>query len=571
MAYQVLSLKWRPQTFNEVVGQDHVTHTLTNAFKKDRVAQAYLFTGPRGVGKTTTARLVSKALNCLKSPGDFCNSCSNCTEITDGRNMDVLEIDGASNRGIDEIRNLREMIQYTPMNAQYKIFIIDEVHMLTTQAFNALLRTLEEPPKHGKFILATTDIQKVPATIISRCQRFDFNRITVSDIIDHVGTILQAEKVTIDDESVKALAAKADGSMRDALSILDQLIAYCGDKISFDDSTVVMGLIPHDTFFNVTRALKAKDAKSIVQLLHETRMLGISAGELTIGLNKHIRNLLLASVPEALDIYDMNLELKERYGIVSKEWDRRDLLRIAGILTDIEPKIQRATQPYILLEMMCLKLIEMDSSVSLENLLKQLKKPSQFGANDPSAVSQPSAQHEKNESGQNPVFEDKVQEEKEDKSPQEKLNVSPGIDVKLKQEKAGNESNSTSGNSINLEEVQSVWDQVINEVSVNRPSIGTILDHCRVNKVHGKVLEVIMTGQPKFNLNLLEKNKKLIEIQLEKSIEKSVILRFKIDEKEDSSSAGSTKNTEEQKENNTENKDLTLLQIIERFDGELLN
>ena len=162
MAYQVLSLKWRPQTFNEVVGQDHVTHTLTNAFKKDRVAQAYLFTGPRGVGKTTTARLVSKALNCLNSPGDFCNSCSNCTEITDGRNMDVLEIDGASNRGIDEIRNLREMIQYTPMNAQYKIFIIDEVHMLTTQAFNALLRTLEEPPKHGKFILATTDIQKVP-------------------------------------------------------------------------------------------------------------------------------------------------------------------------------------------------------------------------------------------------------------------------------------------------------------------------------------------------------------------------------------------------------------------------
>ena len=571
MAYQVLSLKWRPQTFNEVVGQDHVTHTLTNAFKKDRVAQAYLFTGPRGVGKTTTARLVSKALNCLNSPGDFCNSCSNCTEITDGRNMDVLEIDGASNRGIDEIRNLREMIQYTPMNAQYKIFIIDEVHMLTTQAFNALLRTLEEPPKHGKFILATTDIQKVPATIISRCQRFDFNRITVSDIIDHVGTILQAEKVTIDDESVKALAAKADGSMRDALSILDQLIAYCGDKISFDDSTVVMGLIPHDTFFNVTRALKAKDVKSIVQLLHETRMLGISAGELTIGLNKHIRNLLLASVPEALDIYDMNLELKERYGIVSKEWDRRDLLRIAGILTDIEPKIQRATQPYILLEMMCLKLIEMDSSVSLENLLKQLKRPSQFGANDPSAVSQPSAQYEKNESGQNPVFEDKIQKEKEDKSPQEKLNVSPGIDVKLKQEKAGNESNPTSGNSINLEEVQSVWDQVINEVSVNRPSIGTILDHCTVNKVHGKVLEVIMTGQPKFNLNLLEKNKKLIEIQLEKSIEKSVILRFKIDEKEDSSSAGSTKNTEEQKENNTENKDLTLLQIIERFDGELLN
>ena len=568
MAYQVLSLKWRPQTFKEVVGQEHVTHTLTNAFKKDRVAQAYLFTGPRGVGKTTTARLVSKALNCLKNPGDFCNSCSNCMEITDGRNMDVLEIDGASNRGIDEIRNLREMIQYTPMNAQYKIFIIDEVHMLTTQAFNALLRTLEEPPKHGKFVLATTDIQKVPATIISRCQRFDFNRITASNIIDHVGTILDAENVSIDDESVKALASKADGSMRDALSILDQLIAYCGDKITFDDSTVVMGLIPHDTFFNVTKALKAKDAKLIVQLLHETRMLGISAGEMAIGFNKHIRNLLLASVSGALEVYNLNLELKERYELVSKEWDRRDLLRIAEILTDMEAKIHRASQPYILLEMMCLKLLEMDSTVSLETLLKQLKPSSQSEANDTSSVSQPSVPYEKVPQESGLVHED--QRKTEELPPPEEVAVSPEAGVKSQKEEVGNESDPVNRNLISLEEVQSAWGEIIKEVSASRPSIGTILEHCMVNKVHGKALEVVMTGQPKFNLNLLEKNKKLIEVQVEKSIEKSIILRFKIDDKVESISTDSTNNIEEQNENNAPKKDPALLQIIERFDGEII-
>ena len=198
MSHKILSLKWRPRIFSEVVGQDQIMHTRENAVKSDLVAQAYMFTGPRGVGKTTTARIVAKALNCQNNLGTGCRDCTNCNEISEARNLDVLEIDGATNRGIDEIRNIRELIKFPPMNSPNKVIIIDEVHMLTTQAFNALLRTLEEPPPHGKFILATTDIQKVPMTIISRCQRFDFHRLSPKVILEKMIKILQSESIQAD-------------------------------------------------------------------------------------------------------------------------------------------------------------------------------------------------------------------------------------------------------------------------------------------------------------------------------------------------------------------------------------
>ena len=206
MSYQILSLKYRPQSFSDLAGQDHIAKTLVNAFTKDRVSQAYVLTGPRGVGKTTTARIIAKALNCsVNEVGNPCGDCKSCDEITKGNNLDVLEIDGASNRGIEEIRNLREQIKYAPMNGKYKIFIIDEVHMLTNQAFNALLRTLEEPPAHGKFILATTDIHKVPSTIISRCQRFDFNRMGEPVIMSHLSKIVKLENINLDEQTLSLI------------------------------------------------------------------------------------------------------------------------------------------------------------------------------------------------------------------------------------------------------------------------------------------------------------------------------------------------------------------------------
>ena len=227
MSYQVLSLKLRPQRFDEVVGQMHVTRTLQNAIGLDRVAHGYIFSGPRGVGKTTTARILAKVLNC-KNPHENnpCGTCGNCTEITQGSSLDVQELDGASNRGIDEIRDLREAVKYPPNSGKYRIYIIDEVHMLTGPAFNALLKTLEEPPPHVIFIMATTDAHKVPATILSRTQRFDFKQISINDISDYLTQILESENIKYDPDGIRLIAQKADGSLRDSLSLLDQIMAY---------------------------------------------------------------------------------------------------------------------------------------------------------------------------------------------------------------------------------------------------------------------------------------------------------------------------------------------------------
>src|SRR5277367_2645834 len=304
MSYQVIARKYRPQRFADVVGQEHVTQTLGNAITQNRIAHAYLFVGPRGTGKTTIARIFAKCLNCTDGPKvDFAEDDPKAREIADGRSMDVMEIDGASNRGIDEVRELRETVKYVPASSRFKVYIIDEVHMLTKEAFNALLKTLEEPPAHVKFMFATTEPEKVIPTILSRCQRFDLRRIPSALIVKHLTEIARRENVRIDEAALHAIARGADGGMRDAESTLDQLISFCGDKIEEADVLSMFGLAAQSQILKLSHAVLAGEVSTALTQLDELARGGKDLGRLLGDLLNHFRNLLIFNVSRG----DLNL------------------------------------------------------------------------------------------------------------------------------------------------------------------------------------------------------------------------------------------------------------------------
>ena len=560
MSYQILSLKYRPQSFDDVVGQTHVTQTLVNAFKKDRVAQGYIFTGPRGVGKTTTARIMAKGLNCSDSNnGEPCNDCTVCNEITESRNLDVLEIDGASNRGIEEIRNLRELIKFTPMNAPYKIFIIDEVHMLTNPAFNALLRTLEEPPAHGKFIMCTTDIHKLPATIISRCQRFDFHRLPIDVIRETINNIISKEELQSDSASIDAIARKSEGSMRDALSILDQVIAFSNEQIVFKEVEKVLGLIPHDIYFGFTDALKDKDSAGLLTTLVQIRDQGIPADDILSGLNKHVHNLMFATISDGLKAVELNDDLMQQYIVSAESWDVRDLLRISQVITDVETRIKRASQPYIMLEIMGLKLFEMDGSVSIEQLLKN--SPQQSGISSQAAPTQKKKiKTDKTDKGTNAqnVNKGKPDKTNEPISKHNEVNE-PKKDDKTKK-KAG----------LNIEELKDKWSEIITSVTNLRTSVGMVLEHCIPLEFIGKKAQVGMVNQPRFNLDLIRKNTEMIEDVAAKHMKQNMKINFFAIEKDKDLAEELSKNGVPQNQNASTKSDLVVDRVIELFDGEIL-
>ena len=551
MSYKVLSLKYRPQSFLDVIGQDHVTQTLINAFKKNRVGQGYIFTGPRGVGKTTTARILAKGLNCKNSKnGNPCNKCNICDEITEYRNLDVLEIDGASNRGIEEIRNLSELIKFSPMNSSYKIFIIDEVHMLTNQAFNALLRTLEEPPAHGKFIMCTTDIHKVPDTIISRCQRFDFNRISINDIKESVNSILSKEKINSDLESVEAIAVKSEGSMRDALSILDQIIAFSDNKINYKDVEKILGLVSSELYFRLTNSINDKNSDLLLETLTEIRNGGIPIDDVVKGLNVHIRNLMYASLNDGVKALEMSDDLKKEYVKSSKLWDIRDLLRITEVLNDLELNINRSNQPYIMFEISALKLLEMDQSISIEELLNQ-------SSNNVKDDISTEKDQKKNDSILNNEIEEKVIKDK----------VIEKNEVHKKDEKPDKviEEKNDDDLSLDIESMKGKWSTIITNVTNVRTSIGIVLEHSSPIDFDKKVLKIGVYNQPKFSLDLLNNNKEVIEKVIANELKQRVSINFS--EIHDKSDAVDLK---EQSTANKNNDSDAMDSVIELFDGEIV-
>jgi DNA polymerase III subunit gamma/tau len=374
MSYQVIARKYRPQRFADVVGQEHVTQTLANAITQKRIAHAYLFCGPRGTGKTTIARIFAKCLNCAGGPKvDFDDNDERVKEITEGRALDVLEIDGASNNGVEQVRELRETCKYAPANSPFKIYIIDEVHMLSTAAFNALLKTLEEPPAHVKFMFATTDPEKVLPTILSRCQRFDLRRIPAALITKHLAEIATKEKVSIDAAALHAIARGADGGMRDAESTLDQLISFCGDKIEEADVLSMFGLAAQNQILKLSGAVLAGEISTALTQLDELARGGKDLGRLLGDLLNHFRNLLIYQVSRG----DLNLlevseaevaALKEQASLANTD----SLTRILEVLADAELRLRDAASKKILLEVTMLRAIEARNSIPIDAVLKQL-------------------------------------------------------------------------------------------------------------------------------------------------------------------------------------------------------
>jgi len=374
MAYQVTARKWRPQKFDDVVGQEHITATLKNAIKTNRIAHAYIFTGPRGVGKTTTARILAKALNC-ENPIDFepCNECAMCKSINDSQTMDIIEIDGASNRGIDEIRTLRESVKYAPTRGKYKIYIIDEVHMLTKESFNAFLKTLEEPPAHTIFVFATTDIHKVPLTIISRCQRFDFRRIQLDTIKKTLSEIAAAENIIIDDKTLTLISKKADGALRDAQSLFDQVNSFCGDKIDSETVSKMLNLIDDDLFFTISDAILQKDFNVVFQTTDKIYQNGWDFIDFTDGLLEHFRNILTVILTERTELVETAEVYRTKYANYIQTFSKGDLLRILNYLSKLQQELRYSNNQKLKIEIALTNLVGLEKSATLSEIISGLE------------------------------------------------------------------------------------------------------------------------------------------------------------------------------------------------------
>jgi DNA polymerase-3 subunit gamma/tau len=375
MEYRVLARKWRPQVFKDVLGQDHVVQTLSNAIRLNRVSHAFLFSGPRGVGKTSVARILSKAINCVDGPSEIpCNQCVHCREITEGISLDVREIDGASNRGIDEIRELRENVKFSPISCRYKIYIIDEVHMLTREAFNALLKTLEEPPPQVIFIFATTELHKVPATITSRCQCHDFRRISLKEIAGNLRKISDAEDIRISDTGLAWVAESADGSMRDAESILDQVISYSGQEIQDSQIEELLGLSDRRFLYRISEAVLARNAASCLHILNEGYYAGLDIAYFYQMLLAHFRNLLMVKILENdTSFLDLSKDDVEKVKQQVKEISGDTLQRLLDMLIAEEKNIRRSQSARISLETVLVRMAHLEPLVPIDEILTRME------------------------------------------------------------------------------------------------------------------------------------------------------------------------------------------------------
>lgn len=572
MAYIVLARKWRPMQFEEVVGQEHITRTLKNALQQNRLAHAFIFAGPRGVGKTTTARLLAKTVNCAKQPAaNPCNECDSCKAITNGRSLDVIEIDGASNRGIDEIRNLRENIRFAPASSKYKIYIIDEVHMLTKDAFNALLKTLEEPPSHAIFIFATTEIHKVPLTILSRCQRFDFKRIPTAEIVSQLEMIARSEKIKIDKDSLLLIAKKSEGSMRDAESIMDQMTSYTDGKITVDDVQSSLGLIDEELYFEFTDLMLQKKDADILHYAQKVFSQGHDLLDFIYGLQEHFRNLLVTRATNSMQLLETSDHFKNLYQENAEKFAENDLLHYIDLLTQSEALIKFSPNPQLILELLLLKLAHKPLSIELEKLLDLAKSQSQTSPGSFSnggSRKNPPPQPEKKKVDPVVTTQKTASRQSSDAAnPFDKLKSDPFSQTTKTHTASIREPSPSKSypNDISLAEVLQMWGEIVEEIKRQKIALGSFLTDGVPHKINDNYLEIAFDPKTQFHMEHIQKNAAVIEKMLKTKFELPLKIKCA---SVDFEQAGIEKNIHDPEEimEDIKNKEPVLRKIIEVFD-----
>jgi DNA polymerase-3 subunit gamma/tau len=544
MSYIVLSRKYRPKSFNEIVGQEHIVNTLANAIQTNRVAHAYLFAGPRGVGKTSMARILSKALNCQKGPTDApCNKCSTCESIRNGNDIDVLEIDGASNRGIDEIRSIRQNVGYAPAISRYKIYIIDEVHMLTREAFNAILKTLEEPPGHVKFIFATTSPNRVPDTVQSRCQRFDFKNISVSDISNRLVQICKTENILAEDGALQTIAKYAMGGLRDSESILDQLTSFCREKITLRDIYDVLGVVSEEEIASLIDSFVDKNPELAVKGFHEITENGKDVDGFIDQLLSYIRDLLLVSICNK----DSGLAetISRDINLLQKQASRLSLdtlMYMIQLISEIKSKGKDLLQQKILLEVVLIKLATMEDLKPIDAVLNRIEDIKRS-------------------------FEGNVNGE-EVKAPDcgDSVGVARNTEIRESSSDDYIDTSESSGQDTNI---SNTWDKIMAEIQDKKKSVWVLLRDAELLNFADNEVVLEFPGNYLIHKERLEKpeEKRIIEACIEKVTGKKIPVRLTI-------SKNGRRMMERNKDERTES-DIINDPIVKRtreiFDGSIVN